>query len=100
MGKLAGVVCGALAVVGAVLILIQLTSMMAVGTGHGLQNTRDFIDAMSVDPTAKYALTWFIAGVVGLIVLAIARRPVRKAPGAAGPAPEVAPGEGEGGTGG
>ena len=91
MGKLAAVVCAALTVVGAVLILIQLTSMMTVGTGHGLQNTRDFIDAMSVDPTTKYAFTWFVAGILGLIVLAIARRPV-----AAAPEPEAPPaGEGE-----
>ena len=93
MGKLAGVVCGALTVVGAVVILIQLTSMMTVGAGHGLQNTRDFLDAMSVDPTTKYAFTWFVAGVVGLIVLAIARRPVAKPPEQQAPEQEAPPAE-------
>jgi hypothetical protein len=51
---------------------------------------------MSVDPTTKYAFTWFVAGVVGLIVLAIARRPVAKAPEQEAPEQEAPPtGEGE-----
>ena len=79
MGKLAFVVCLLIALYGLVIVGVQLLSMMTVGSGHGLRNVADFMDAMSVDPTAKWALVWLIAGVVGLIVLAIARRPVAKA---------------------
>jgi uncharacterized membrane protein len=79
MGKLAFVVCLLIALVGLAVVAVQLISMMTVGAGHGLRNIADFIDAMSVDPTAKWAVVWLIAGVVGLIVLAIAKRPVAKA---------------------
>ena len=88
MGKLAFVVCLLITLVGLAIVAVQLISMMAVGAGHGLQNIRDFADAMSVDPTASWAVVWLIAGVVGLIVLAIARRPVAKAAEEAAPAAE------------
>ena len=88
MGKLAFVVCLLITLVGAAIVVVQLVSMMAVGAGHGLQNIRDFADAMSVDPTASWAVVWLIAGVVGLIVLAIARRPVAKAAEQAAPPAE------------
>ena len=79
MGKLAFTVCLLIALAGLVIVGVQLISMVTVGAGHGLRNIADFADALSVDPTASWALTWLIAGVVGLIVLAIARRPVAKA---------------------
>jgi len=88
MGKLAFVVCLLIALVGVAVVAVQLISMMTVGSGHGLRNIADFADAMSVDPTAKWAVVWLIAGVVGLIVLAIARRPVAKAAEQAAPPAE------------
>jgi hypothetical protein len=88
MGKLAFTVCLLIALAGLVIVGVQLVSMVTVGAGHGLRNIADFADALSVDPTASWALTWLIAGVVGLIVLAIARRPVAKAPEAEAPAAE------------
>ena len=49
-------------VVGLVLIGMQVTSILAVGEGHGLRGIGDLYDVLGVDPLTKWALVGVIVG--------------------------------------
>ena len=87
----------ALAVVGVVVIGMQVTSILAVGEGHGLRGIGDLYDVLEVDPLAKWALVGVIVGAIGLVAVAVIGRAAPKATQEQTAAAEAEEGEGESG---